>query len=109
MKATLRLETTRAEGALVRVLGLARRRGYEIMFLVARCTEDGAHVALEMTVESDRPAAVLVRQLANLFDVERVELLEGKQRAAEPASVPPSCFATEPNDSATRRPSPVVP
>jgi acetolactate synthase II small subunit len=69
---TLHLTLRRAEGALVRVLGLVGRRGYEIVHLVVR--PEGEALSVSLTVEGGRPADVLARHIGKLFDVTRVEV-----------------------------------
>lgn len=66
----LQLRLRRAPGALQRVLVFASKRGYEPVGLVLR--RDDAHFDLEFEVESERPAALLIRTLEQLFDVEWV-------------------------------------
>lgn len=58
------------DGALVRVLALAERRGFSIRDLTTRL--DGGFIDLELEVASDRSVDNLCRQLAKLHDVERV-------------------------------------
>jgi acetolactate synthase II small subunit len=70
----LALVVRRVEGVLVRVLGATVRRGFEPVVVHARPGRDAATFELSMTVESDRPAAVLAKHLLNLYDVQRVEV-----------------------------------
>ena len=73
MKNRLSIELMRSRGALIRLLGLTERRGYAPLFVSA--APSGPDVLLvELTVESDRPLEQLTRQLAKLYDVERVEI-----------------------------------
>lgn len=72
----LKLDVSRVEGVLVRVLGLSVRRGYEPIAVTAGPGAESDVLAVQLRVESSRPAAALVRQLAKLHDVRRVELRE---------------------------------
>ena len=72
---TGRLEITlgRSEGALVRLLGLAERRGYPPL-LVSAVTTSPDTFKVDLTVESDRPLEQLARQVRKLYDVATVEI-----------------------------------
>lgn len=72
MTHSLDLECTAVEGVLVRVLGLTERRGYRPVAVNA--DTGGDTVTLSLTVWSERPIELLVRQLDKLFDVRRVAL-----------------------------------
>ena len=73
------VELNRAEGALIRVLGLAERRGYEPLTVSA--LPRGATLSLSLSVFSNRPIEQLLRQLEKLFDVQTVELAEPARRS----------------------------
>ncbi|MBI4566182.1 MAG: ACT domain-containing protein [Planctomycetes bacterium] len=73
MTFAIQLQLKRAEGALVRVLGLVGRRGYEVIRVEARPSGDERVMDVVMTVQSDRPADVLVRHMAKLFDVVEIQ------------------------------------
>ena len=68
----LTITLDRVEGALVRVLGLAERRGYPPLAISAQ--PDGEHTRLSLTVQSARPIHLLLRRLEALFDVHHVAL-----------------------------------
>jgi len=72
----LKLDVSRVEGVLVRVLGLSVRRGYEPIEVTAVPSDDSGVLAVRMRVESTRPAEFLARQLSKLHDVRRVEVRE---------------------------------
>lgn len=72
---TLQLRVKQSEGALVRVLGVTRRRRFDLLQLTARATEDGDFFDVQMTVKADRAEHTLVRQIEKLEDVSRVEIL----------------------------------
>lgn len=73
----LTLELSRQEGALVRVLGLTERRGYEPVALSA--LPRGTTLSLSLSVFSNRPISQLIRQLEKLFDVQSVALEASRQ------------------------------
>lgn len=72
MKSQLMISVNRAEGALLRVMGLIGRRGHEIEQIVAQPADDGSTWSLSLQTRGDRPIDVLVRQLAKLVDVNAV-------------------------------------
>ncbi len=76
MTHSLNLELLRAEGALVRVLGLTERRGFQPLSLSAGPGERTDTWSLALTVHADRPVELLCRQLERLFDVLEVRLCE---------------------------------
>jgi acetolactate synthase regulatory subunit len=75
MNHKLTLEVRDAEGALLRMLGTAERRGYQTVSLQAGPGENTGEFAVRLTVRSERDPGLLARQLANLHDVRRVEVL----------------------------------
>lgn len=75
---TYQLQVKHSEGALVRVLGLTRRRRYDVVHFTAHPSPDGDFLDVRMTVESNRPAPSLARQLSKLLDVSRVQILNAK-------------------------------
>ena len=72
MTQNLDLELGRATGSLVRVLGLAERRGYPPVSVSADTIGHRA-MRVRLTVESHRPVDQLVRRLDKLYDVMRVQ------------------------------------
>ena len=72
----LQLRVKHSEGALVRVLGVTRRRRFDLLHLTADATEDGNFLDVQMTVQADRAGHTLVSQIAKLEDVSEVEVLE---------------------------------
>jgi len=75
MTTTLNLKVTAVEGALVRVLGMTERRGFRPVAFSAASHDDA--LLLSLTVFSERPIELLIRQLEKLFDVRRVDLAPG--------------------------------
>lgn len=74
MRYQLELTLRRAEGALLRVLGTAERRGYQPVSIDGelRCERDRWRVSL--TVEGERSGEALEAQLAKLYDCLSVEV-----------------------------------
>ena len=72
MTETLNVRLRRAEGALVRLLGLTERRGYPAT-QVSAIPLDGTTMLVQLTVRCERPLEQLTRQLAKLYDVTHVE------------------------------------
>ena len=86
-KLTLQLRVKQSEGALVRILGVTRRRRFDLLHLTADTSEDGHFLDVQMTVQADRAENTLVRQIEKLEDVSQVEVVEpgdvaGENRAA---------------------------
>lgn len=73
---TLQMRVRQSEGALVRVLGVTRRRRFDLLHLTANATEDGSFLDIQMTVKADRAEHTLVRQIEKLEDVRDVEILD---------------------------------
>ena len=77
MNRTIEVSLARAEGAIVRTLGLIERRGFVVQSIATRSDPHGDALVLQLEVSSrGRPFDVLVRQILRLFDVRRALLLE---------------------------------
>ena len=77
MSLELTLVLRRSERALERVVGLAGRRGYEIVGVSATRNGDGGTLSVHLTLEprdGSRRGETLVRQLEKLFEVESVRI-----------------------------------
>ncbi|WP_256645642.1 ACT domain-containing protein [Thermomonas paludicola] len=74
MRYQLDLTLRRAEGALVRVLGTAERRGFAPLSVDGDARDDGDRWHLRMTVEGEREPEGLLQQLAKLYDCLAVEM-----------------------------------
>ena len=74
MRYRLDLTLRRAEGALVRVLGTAERRGFQPLSVDGEAQSDGERWHLRMTVEGQREPEGLQQQLAKLHDCLAVEV-----------------------------------
>jgi acetolactate synthase regulatory subunit len=82
-KFTLQLRVKQSEGALVRILGVTRRRRFDLLHLIADATEDGHFLDVQMTVQADRAENTLVRQIEKLEDVSQVEVVEPDETVSE--------------------------
>ena len=76
---TLQLRVRNEEGALVRVLGVTRRRRFDLLKLTADSSADGAFLDVRMTVQAERSAPAFVRQIEKLVDVAHVEVIKPAQ------------------------------
>jgi acetolactate synthase regulatory subunit len=85
MKIVVRVR--RAEGDLERLLGVFRRRGWQVTAVEARASRDGSTMILHATLEGDRSPDVLARQVARLVEVESVHVEEGETQVARLAAV----------------------
>ena len=81
MTFSLWLRLRREEGALQRLIGVVRRRGYDVLDLEAHTREGGASMDVVLTLESDRSSEVLERHVAKLIEVEAVVLTTKTQKA----------------------------
>ena len=75
MRYQLDLVLRHAEGALVRVLGTAERRGFRTIALQGDTRADTDRWQLRMTVEGARSQDALQQQLAKLHDCLSVQVL----------------------------------
>lgn len=89
MTTTYHVRLKRSEGALLRMLGLVGRRGFEATELRSLATGCGRWLDVTMTLVGERPRDVLARQIDRLFDVERVAFADPSEEAAEPAPARP--------------------
>ena len=74
MRYRLEMTLRHAEGALVRVLGTAERRGFQPLSMDGEAQPDGERWHLRMTVEGQREPEGLQQQLAKLHDCLAVEV-----------------------------------
>jgi acetolactate synthase regulatory subunit len=72
MKYSLDVIMTDAEGALERLLGRLRQRGFAMSTMSASCSQDHNSVRARITIEGARPIEPLVKQISKLFDVKYV-------------------------------------
>jgi acetolactate synthase regulatory subunit len=73
------------EGALIRLLGLAGRRGFDIAKVDARRTDGGRWYEITLELGGTRCAHTLSRQIAKLYDVDKVEIVTEPHAAPHPA------------------------
>lgn len=76
MRFRLDLTLRPAEGALLRVLGTAERRGYTPLAIEGQRSNDGGAWNLALTLEGERAAEGLCRQMEKLYDCLKVEVAE---------------------------------
>ncbi|MGA7121047.1 MAG: ACT domain-containing protein [Polyangiaceae bacterium] len=77
----------RAEGDLERLIGLFRRRAWQVTSLEARVARDGSTMTVHATLEGDRSPEVLARQVERLIEVESVHLDESEAQVPRLAGV----------------------
>lgn len=86
MKRMIELRLSRAEGAIVRAIGLIERRGFTVTAITTRSEMNSESLILRLEVASeDRSHDVLVRQILRLFDVRAALLLEPQSTDARAA------------------------
>ncbi len=74
MRFTLEVEMSNTEGVLERLLGRLRQRGFGVLALSADISLDRTAMGARITVESNRPAELALKQLGKLYDVESVKV-----------------------------------
>ncbi len=70
----LRMVVEGRGGALIRLLGLVERRGYQATHVKVETTPEGL-MRIELSVRSERSVELLMRQLGRLVEVRTVELV----------------------------------
>lgn len=75
MSYVLNLKLRNMEGALERVLGVVRFRGFALNNMMAHSNGDGSRLDVSLTVTGARNGSTLSRQMQRLFDVEHVEVI----------------------------------
>jgi len=70
MKHTITIRTNISEGAIERILGRVRARGWAVSFVYAQVDMSSKNYAISLIVEGDRSIENLVRQIEKLHDVE---------------------------------------
>ncbi len=74
MRYRLDLVLRPAEGALLRVLGTAERRGFTPLAIAGEQPPDGGDWRVQLTVRGPRPPEPLQRQIEQLYDCLSVEI-----------------------------------
>jgi len=69
----LRVDMTADDTALLRLLGVVRRRGFAVRAIEAQELGE-CSLGVSMTIESARPVEVLVRQIDRIVGVQRVSV-----------------------------------
>lgn len=75
MRYRLDLVLKPVEGALVRVIGMAERRGFAPCAISGEPDGDGGPWKLQLVVDGSRPAETLKRQLQKVYDCESVQIV----------------------------------
>ena len=73
MSISMKLSMKPAPGAILRVIGLAERRGYDPLFVSAEHL--GSELVMYMTVRADRPIQIFVSHIQKIFGMNSVEVL----------------------------------
>ena len=73
MSMVLQLSMKNMEGALERLLGVVRYRGFQVMGMNAQTNREGSHLDVRLTVSGTK-SSNLCKQIAKLFDVENVSV-----------------------------------
>jgi acetolactate synthase regulatory subunit len=91
MSTTLKVRLKHAEGSILRLLGQVGRRGYDVLGVTARLSQDGK--TFDVLVEFEpflplapgkpRPVEVLPALVRKLCDVESAELVASPRPAGE--------------------------
>lgn len=74
MRYQLDLTLRQAEGALVRVLGTAERRGFRTLSFTGDTPPGSDRMQVSLVVEGERPDTALAGQLAKLYDCVHVQV-----------------------------------
>ena len=74
MKFNLEIITANSEGALERILGCLRQRGFSLCSLMADRTNDHTAIEIRVTLEGARPMELAIKQIAKLYDVLNVQV-----------------------------------
>ena len=74
MRYRLDLVLKPAEGALIRVIGMAERRGFSPRAISGEPAADDGRWRLQLVVDGHRPAESLRLQLQKVYDCEAVEI-----------------------------------
>ena len=81
-KSKLYVRMTFVEGALIRLLGLATRRGFGIAYVHAHGGADGGWYEIVLELIGSRSIETLKRQIEKLYDVDVVEIVPTVQTKA---------------------------
>ncbi len=86
MKRIIELRLARAEGAIIRTLGLIERRGFTVTAITTRSDAGSETLVLRLEVTSEgRPFDVLLLQIMRLIDVRAALFVESSHSDARAA------------------------
>lgn len=86
MKRIIELRLARAEGVIIRTLGLIERRGFTVTAITTRSDAGSETLVLRLEVTSEgRPFDVLLRQIMRLIDVRAALFVESSHSDARAA------------------------
>ena len=96
MNYQLNIKMRKAEGSLVRLLGVVQRRCYDVLSMTAQLDASERLYDIRLVFRpiatsvspTGRPADILERMVARLYDVDSVELVENIP--ASPPAKPPT-------------------
>ena len=74
MSLMLHMQIKNAEGALERILGVIRFRGYQLQSIMATPSREENRLEVDLTLGGGHRSPNLVNQLAKVFDVVSVEI-----------------------------------
>ena len=72
MNVSLKITLLTSPGAILRVLGLAERRGYDPIRINTEL--NNGIITILMTIKAERPIEILVAQYTKLFGIQTVEV-----------------------------------
>lgn len=73
MKQNFECEIAQTEGSLIRVLGVIERRGYKLLDMRVKPSSTDTY-QLSFSIDTERDATILIKQLERLYDVHDVFL-----------------------------------
>lgn len=73
MKQNFECEIAQTEGSLIRVLGVIERRGYKLLDMSVKPSGPDTY-QLSFSIDTERDAMILIRQLERLYDVHDIFL-----------------------------------
>lgn len=74
MRFNLEITTANSEGALERILGCLRQRGFALCGMMADRSHDQTAMEVRLTLEGARPMDLAVKQISKLYDVLNVQV-----------------------------------
>jgi acetolactate synthase regulatory subunit len=74
MKFIVNMRLSNSEGALERVLGRLRARCFEVSSMSAERSHDKTFINARLTIEGEREAEPVIKQLEKLYDVQHLKV-----------------------------------